>query len=173
MDYRLMRRVIIILCCICLLGISIKSNAQRVAISTNLMEYLILSPNIEVECALTQHHAAAISVSAAPWRVNRKYSISHISISPEYKYWFKMPFYGQYVGADIEYNSYDVYWKSTGYDGHLLSGGVTYGWSFIIDKKWNLVPNIGVGVGADFHPGSIKFVPLVAKIGLNLQMLIR
>lgn len=173
MDNRLMRRVIIILCCICLLGISIKSNAQRIAISTNLVEYLVLSPNIEVECALTQHHAAAFSISAAPWRVSRKYSLSQISVSPEYKYWFKMPFYGFYVGADAKYYSYDMYWDSTRSEGQLLSAGVTCGYSFIINKKCNLVPNIGVGVGGDFRPGSSKFVPLVAKIGLNLQMLIR
>ncbi len=168
-----MKRLFVILFLMVFLCISKDANAQRFAISTNLLDYILIAPNLEVELAMNQHNTISMFASASPWRINEKYSISQITVSPEYKYWFTMPFFGHYLGANIKYCSYDTYWNSTRYDGNLLGLGATYGYSIIIGKKWNLVPNIGLGVGADFQPDRVRFIPLLTKFGLNIQMVIR
>ncbi len=147
--------------------------AQRLAVSTNLLEYALLSPNLEVDLSLNQHNSISISGSASPWKVNEKYSLSQFSISPEYKYWFNMPFFGHYLGANAKYISYDMFWNTNKFEGNVMSLGVTYGYCFIIGKKWNIVPNIGLGAGADFSAQGVELVPLITKFGLNLQMVVR
>ena len=147
--------------------------AQRLAVSTNTLEYLVLSPNIEVEFALTHHHTLSLNGSIAPWNVSKKYSVSHMSVSPEWKYWLKLPFYGHYFGANLKYSVYDIFWNSNKIEGNIFSVGPTYGYSFIIGKKWNLVPNFGIGAGVDFRAGAPRIVPIVTKFGLNIQMVVR
>lgn len=151
----------------------IESKAQRLAVSTNLVDYVTLSPNLELDLSLNQHNSISLSASVTPWNVYKNFSITQLSLSPEYKHWFKIPYYGHYVGANIKVASYEIMWGSNVLDATLLAAGVTYGYSIIISKKWNIVPNIGLGLGANFEGSKIKLVPAITKFGLNIQMVVR
>ena len=151
---------------------SFEGKAQRMAVSSDLVQWALVSPNLGFEVALSQHHAFAFSASTCPVKVSDRLSVSHLSMSPEYKYWFRMPFYGHYAGADILYSSYEIGGSRYARTGNLVAACANYGYSFIIGKRWNIVPHAGLGVGVDVGEKT-SFVPVVAKIGLNIQMVVR
>ena len=145
-----------VLCVIVVLFVSsYEGKAQRVAVFTDAFQYALLSPNLGFEVALSQHHAFAFSASTCPVKVNKNLSITHLSVLPEYKYWFRMPFYGHYAGA-----------------GNLIAAFADYGYSFILGRRWNVVPHAGIGVGLDVRDDSFSVIPAV-KIGVNIQMVIK
>ncbi len=148
-----------------------EAKAQRIAVSTNSLEWLTLSPNLSFDVTFTQHHAFALSVSTSPWKVSKKLYLAHITVVPEYKYWIRMPFYGSYIGANLQYSSYDIAGGNFASKGNLVAAGFNYGYSFIVGKKWNVVPFLGAGVGVAAAPKA-AFAP-VARLGVNIQMVIR
>ena len=165
------RRVLLILfLLLCVLEVK----AQRIAVSTNVVDWAILAPNAEIEVSVDQHNTVALGASVAPWNVSSKYSLSKLTISPEYKYWFTSPYFGHFLGAGVEYAAYDLYWNSSKYSGNAFSAGIMYGYSIIISKKWNIVPHIALGGICDIQSGvPIAFYPAVTNLGINFQMVLR
>ena len=162
----------LILAAICMI-IAVNCNAQRLAVSTNAVYWAMLSPNMNVEFALSRHSSVSIEAAALPWNISDKNSIAHITVSPDYKYWFNMPFFGHYAGINALYSSYQQVKNSETKTGNIVALGANYGYAFLINRRFNVVPNIGIGAGYDFRDGkrSIVFVP--TRIGINLQMVIK
>ncbi len=146
--------------------------AQRMAVSTDLLQWAVVSPNVGFEMALSQHHAFAFSASTCPVKVSDRLSVTHLSVSPEYKYWFRMPFYGHYAGADLFYSSYEIGGSLYSRSGNLVAACANYGYSFIIGRRWNIVPHVGAGIGVDFGEKA-SIVPLVLKLGVNIQLVVK
>lgn len=149
-----------------------EGKAQRIAMSTDALQWALISPNLGLEVAVSQHHALAFSASTCPVKISDRLSVTHLSVSPQYKYWFRMPFYGHYVGASMLYSSYDLSLGKTARTGNLLAACADYGYSLIIGRRWNLVPHVGLGLGVDLGEQT-RFVPLVAKIGINIQLVVK
>ena len=146
--------------------------AQRFAVHTDALQWAIVSPNVGFEVALAQHHAFSFSASTSPVKLSESASLIHLSVEPQYKYWFNMPFFGHYAGASLLYSSYDFNLGKNARTGNLLAACADYGYSIIIGRRWNLVPHVGVGVGVDLGEEK-RFVPLVAKIGVNIQLVVK
>lgn len=146
--------------------------AQRVAVSTDVVQWATVSPNLGFEVALSQHHAFAFSASTCPVKVSDRLSVTHLSVLPEYRYWFRMPFYGHYTGANLIYSSYDIGGSRYVRTGNLIAACANYGYSFIIGRRWNIIPHAGLGIGVDVSDKA-SFIPLVAKIGVNIQMVVK
>lgn len=146
--------------------------AQRVAVSTDVVQWATVSPNLGFEVALSQHHAFAFSASTCPVKVSDRLSVTHLSVLPEYRYWFRMPFYGHYTGANLIYSSYDIGGSRYVRTGNLIAACANYGYSFIIGRRWNIIPHAGLGIGVDVSDKT-SFIPLVARIGVNIQMVVK
>ena len=146
--------------------------AQRFAVSTNALEWLTLSPNLSFDLAFSQHHAFSMSASASPWKISDNLHLQHITVSPEYRYWFRMPFYGHFMGANLIYSAYDF--SLGGFDrrNDLLAAGVTYGYSLMLGKRWNIVPVIGLGAGVEVAD-KVRVVPAVTRLGVNIQLVVK
>ena len=151
---------------------SFEGKAQRAAVSTDVLQWATVSANLGFEIAVSQHNAFAFSASVCPVQVSERLSVSHISVSPEYKYWFNMPFYGHYAGADILYTSYKVRKDDNGMSGNLVAACANYGYSLILGKRWNMVPHAGVGVGVNFGEKT-SFVPFILRVGINFQFVVK
>ena len=149
-----------------------EGKAQRFAVSTDLLQWGLVSPNVGFEAAISQHHGFSFSASASPFRISDGFSFRHLTVAPEYKYWFNMPFYGHYAGASVLYSSYDIHAGKIARTGNLIAACATYGYSLIIGRRWNLVPHAGIGVGIDAG-AKTSFVPLVAKLGINIQLMVK
>lgn len=148
-----------------------EGKAQRIAMSTDALQWALISPNLGLEVAVSQHHALAFSASTCPVKISDRLSVTHLSVSPQYKYWFRMPFYGHYAGADLMYSSYEIGGSAYAGSGNLLALRGTYGYSLILGRRWNLIPNAGLGLGLDWGD-KISILPVI-KIGVNIQMVIK
>lgn len=148
-----------------------ESKAQRLALSTNALEWLTVSPNVSVDLVFAQHHSFSVSASASPWKLTPNLYLKHFTISPEYKYWLTMPLYKSYIGGKVVYSSYDLGVKDFCRKGNLVGVLVDYGYSFILSKRFNLVPTAGLGVGYNIG-GNTKLVPMVS-LGLNAQIVLK
>lgn len=148
-----------------------EAKAQRLAVSTNAIEWLTVSPNVSLDIVFTQHHSLAVSASSSPWKLTPNVYLRHFTLSPEYKYWLNMPFYKSYIGGKILYSSYDLGANDFLRKGNMVAGLIDYGYSFIFSKRFNLVPNVGLGVGYNIGEHS-KVVPMVT-LGLNAQIVLK
>lgn len=161
-----------LLCVLAVLFVSsYEGKAQRIAMSTDLVQWALVSPNLGFEIAMSQHHAFSFSASTCPVKVSDRLSVTHLTILPEYRYWLRMPFFGHYVGGGIVYSSYDISGSRYERTGNLVGAGANYGYSFILSRRWNIVPHAGIGVGTDIG-NDVSVIPLV-KIGVNIQMVIK
>ena len=167
------RTIKMLLCAlVALFCFSWSGRAQRIAISSDAVKWAALSPNLGFEIALSQHHAFSLSAATCPVKVSDALSVTHITVIPEYKYWLRMPFYGHYMGANLLYSSYEAAGSRYSGAGNIVAACVNYGYSFIINSRWNVVPFAGVGIGVDVADKT-SFIPLVARIGVNFQLVVK
>lgn len=162
-----------ILCVVAVIfGLSFEGKAQKLAVTSDALHWAALSPNLGLELVLSRHNTIAVSASTCPFTVSEKFAFHHISLSPEYKYWFEMPFFGHYAGADVLYTSYKVSNDGSGRTGNLIAACDNYGYSLILGKRWNFVPHAGIGVGVNFGEKT-SFVPVIFRVGLNFQFVVK
>ncbi len=167
-------RVITIVCIA--LCTALNASAQRVAVASNALEWLTLSPNATVEIALT--HKATLAADFS-FRINKiitdKFYNNTFALSYEYRRWFKQALYGHFVGANFHYTNF-----SSGFFGHHYAGdmpaiGITYGYAFVLNSRWNVTPCIGIGGGLYKEVGSQhrKIVPTLTDWGIKFQYIIK
>lgn len=152
--------------------LAFEGKAQRISVSSDVLKWATLSPNVGVELAFSRHHAFSFSAAACPFRVSDRLSITHLTVIPEYKYWLNMPFYGHYLGANLLYSSYKATGSRHSGSGNIIAACANYGYSFILGDRWNVAPFVGLGVGADIGQNT-RFIPLVARIGINIQLVVK
>lgn len=149
--------------------------AQRVAISTNLMEVATLSPSIGFDLITGHHSTISLATSFAPWKISNKVYNKHISLDLTYKYWLNQALYAHYIGINTLASSYDLKIGKKHYKGQLIGLGLGYGYSFVLNKHFNLTPNIGFGVAVNSNSitGKTEIKPIITSIGINLQYIIK
>ena len=150
---------------------AVGAKAQRFAVNTDIVQWAIASPNLGFEVSVEQHHAIAFSASVAPLKITEKAYIRKLTLEPQYKYWFRMPYFGHYVGASMIYSSYDLAFGTYARTGNLVGATANYGYSLILGRRWNLVPHVGLGAGLDCGQQT-RFAP-IAKIGINIQLVVK
>lgn len=158
--------------------------AQRAAISTDLLKWATLSPNISADVVLSSHISLNVEGSFNPLNSTYKDGLraEHVMFSPELRYWFKRPLYSHYIGLNAMAVIYNVELDGKRYKGQAGGIGLGYGYSFIIAKRWNLTPYVGFGfgyaqeyvnpeLGAD---SSVKagFMPMLTKLGVAFSYII-
>ena len=135
------------------------ANAQKVALKTNLLYDVALSPNIGIEAKLAPKWTFDLSGNINAWAVDNK-RWKHWLVQPEARYWFCEAFSGHFVGAHLlggQYNfgNLDMPFKFLGTDyrklkdyrfqGWMVGAGIAYGYSWILDRHWNIEAEIGIG----------------------------
>ncbi len=153
----------------------VESKAQRVSVSTDPLKWATASPNIGLDITMNNHLTLGCEVSFNPFdNLYGDLKFTHLSISPDIKYWFQRPQYSHFVGLNPMYAIYDVSLGDDRYKGRIAALGVTYGYGFILSRRWALVPTIGLGYGYvnNSLDGSSKFSPTVTKFGVGFSYII-
>lgn len=119
--------------------------AQRVAVKTNLTDWMTASPNLSVEFTLSSRLSVDLSGTATPFKYKPDFYFRHIRLQPELRYWLVSPLARHYVGVMGFYSTYDVGYKKRGYFGDSYAIGLTYGYDWILSRRWNLEVSAGVG----------------------------
>lgn len=130
-----------------ILGVPAFVQAQRVALKTNALYWAAFTPNIGAEFRVNRH--VTFNFEAAYNRIDCFHLDSRGAlITPEVRYWFSArPQTGHFVGlAGIGCDYHYVYDDGKRHKGDLYGGGVTYGYSFVLSRRWSLETTLGVGV---------------------------
>lgn len=158
--------------------------AQRVALRTNMLEWGVASPNFGAEFPLGNNVSLECMVSAAPWRVKEDLYFRHVRFQPELKYWFQTLLSHHYVGVTAFYSYYDVGIGKKAFYGDSFAAGLTYGYHWILSRRWNLELAAGVGVlkyrMARYIPGTPHpvpnesgWIPAPVKLGVTFVYIIK
>ena len=77
---------------------SVTTKGQRIAVKTNLLEWVAMSPNVGAEFVLGDKFSLEMDVVAAgPFDFN-KVKLRHFTLQPEFRFWTGRPMAGHYVG---------------------------------------------------------------------------
>lgn len=135
------------------------SGAQKVAVKSNLLSDALLNPNIGVEAGLAKKWSLDLSGQFNLWSVN-DHKWRHWLVQPELRYWFCHRFSGHFIGVHAlggEYNIGNLDWnfsflgtdfrnlKDRRYEGWGVGAGIAYGYSWILNRHWNLEAELGIG----------------------------
>ncbi len=140
---------------------AVNVHAQSIAAKTNLF-YAAYSftPNLGVEWGLGGKTTLELSGGYNPWglegsEVNNKKTV-HWMAQGEVRYWPCRRFDGHFFGVHALGSKYNIsehnlpllFGKNSEnyrYQGWAAGAGVSYGYQFLLGRRWNLELNLGVG----------------------------
>lgn len=121
------------------------ASAQQIAIKTNGLMLLALTPNLECELVTGEHSSFNVGAFGhkKPYGIDSKV----VGLQAEYRYWFNgRPMTREYIGVAALGSSYDMQIKDHVYDGDAIGLGLTAGYSISLGRKFNLEFYGGFGV---------------------------
>ena len=151
------------------------------ALKTNLLYDLVAAPNIEVEVPLGRRARWTVMGEFwSPWfrwkKLDYAYQIQGGGV--ELRHWFApkgeagRPFLtGHFLGLYGAGARYDLEYDTTGDQGDVFSGGLTYGYSMPIGRHWNLEMSVSGGVIAGqrrHYSAEFESTHLIYKYTKNL-----
>ena len=172
-KYSYMRKVVFtwaILACICMLGsaqTSLKNErGATFALKTNALYWATTTPNLGLELRLAPKWTLDAEVGLNPFAPKTEdggfdKSIKHFRLHPEVRYWFCESFYKHFIGLHVPYVIYnisDIKLLGTENERHQGWGagvGLSYGYSWVLSKHWNIEATIGAGylyLESDIYP---------------------
>lgn len=137
-----------------------RTQAQDVAVKTNLASDAAANINLGLELGLSQKWTLDISGEYNPWTFSHNKKWKHLSIQPEARYWFCQKMSGHFLGFHAmggKYNigNLDLGFKMLGTDfrklrdyrfaGWYVGAGIAYGYAWMLGRHWNLEAEIGLG----------------------------
>ncbi|MCD7850546.1 MAG: DUF3575 domain-containing protein [Parabacteroides sp.] len=195
-----MKKVIVVILVLCSYVVSVQTPYQyaedrlyspKFAIKTNALYWATTTPNLGIEFVLGEKWTMDISANYNFWNFSNNKKIKHWLIQPEARYWFCDRFNGHFIGIHGHYGEYNfacircLGLKGKRYEGNLYGGGLSYGYNWLIGKRWNLEAVIGLGFthldyskypcdkcGEKIKDGVRNFFG-PTKVGLNLVYIIK
>jgi hypothetical protein len=136
--------------------------SQNIAVKTNLLYGgVTLTPNLGAEVGLTQNLSFDMRGSYNPWNLNgtmdNNKKLVHWMAQAELRYWLCQTFDGHFFGAHGLYAQYNIGQqkldfifgnnsKNYRFQGNAFGIGLSYGYQWLLTKRWSIEANIGVGV---------------------------
>ncbi len=154
-----MRRVILILAVV-LAGITHQVAAKDIAVKTNLIDDALLDVNVGAELAVAPKWSIDVPASFNFWTLSHNRCWKHWAVQPGIRYWFCEALGGHFAGAHLMGGQYNVggldfdfkflgtnlsSLKDSRYEGWFVGAGVSYGYSWILNKHWNIEAELGIG----------------------------
>lgn len=148
---------------------ALSAQAQKTAIKTNLFYWATTTPNLQVEFALSKKTTLELGAGINTFvlkkadgptiegvTLGRESKFKHWLIQPEYRYWtcevFNGHFFGLHLhGAQFNVGGIDVpvgrlkTFKDHRYEGYLYGAGVSYGYQWVLNRRWNIELSLGGG----------------------------
>lgn len=135
------------------------SQAQSVALKTNLLYDATATVNLGLETAISPKWTFDINGNYNGWKIDNR-QIKHWMAQPEFRYWFCEKFHGNFIGIHAiggQYNMANLphtfdflgnHFKAAA-DGRVkgwaAGAGLSYGHTWMLAKHWNLEAEIGLG----------------------------
>lgn len=144
------------------------SQAQEVALKTNLLYDASTTPNLGLEVGMGRRMTGQVFYGLNPWEYSGtgfdKKMAKHWVVMPELRWWscskmngWFIGFYamgGQFNAANIDFPMPGAFFKGMNVgkaikdsrvEGWYAGGGFTTGYQWILGRHWNLEAEVGVG----------------------------
>lgn len=177
-----------------------KLYSQHFGIKTNTMYWATTTTNLGFEFRTSRKWSIELVGGYNPWNLgNNGKMIKHWMVQSEARYWLCETFEGHFFGLHVQGGEFNINKinlpkfvfgnKSNNYrfQGFFVGGGISYGYQWILNNKWLLEANIGIGYNyltyekfdsddcgcsqGNFTPSPGYFGP--TKLGLSFIYLIK
>lgn len=149
--------------------------AQKVAVKTNIPYLATMTPNLGMEFALGKRTTFELTGGLNPFEFSETKKLKHWLVQPELRFWTCEAFNGHFfgihgLGGQFNIGGWDIpVWKlknlkDSRYEGYAYGGGISYGYQWILNNRWNLEFNVGAGY-ARLHYDKFKCVKCGEKLG--------
>lgn len=124
---------------------TVGAKAQSAAVKTNLAYWATTTPNLGLEIGLGGRTSLEVTGLYNPFKFSDNKQMKGWAVQPSLRWWCCRRFSGHFFGVHGAYADYDGGLERFRYDGTLVSGGLSYGYAWILGRRWNLEAEIGVG----------------------------
>lgn len=134
------------------------AGAQKLAVKTNLLYGAgTLTPNLGIELCLGKKTTFELAGGYNPWNLKGTYDdndkLVHYLMQPEFRYWLCERFNGHFFGAHALFSHYNIsghdipmlFDREFRYEGYAYGGGVSYGYHWMLGRRWGLEFTVGAG----------------------------
>lgn len=137
-----------------LVWVSVRSDAQTLALKTNVPLWGTATPNLALEAGLSSQWSLELSGAANPFSFNDNRKWKHYLLQGEARYWLCERFYGHFLGIHAGGGEFNVartsvpwldFSSGNRYEGWNVGAGISYGYSWVLGKRWNLEATLGLG----------------------------
>lgn len=125
---------------------------RHVAVKTNLLHAATTTPNFGIEFAIRPRLTVDLwgAYNLVDFKGNT--SLRHYLFQPELRYWYCRAFEGHFTGVHAFAGRFDIGdisfikgLKNYHYRGPFYGAGFTYGYHWIVGKRWGIEAALGVG----------------------------
>lgn len=142
----------------CVLPIGARDN--QVGVKTNLLYDATLTVNAGIETSIAPKWSLDLSGNFNAWTLNDGKRWKHWMAQPEARYWLCEALHGHFFGIEAHGGQYNIggtnadftilgtdfgKLKHSRYRGWFIGAGVTYGYTWMLGRHWNLEAEIGFG----------------------------
>lgn len=142
MERKTIKNYIILLLFIC----TSSMKGQKSTASINLIEVGTMSLNTEFGVRVGSRQTLHIPIAWNPWTFQGNKKFKHLSISPQWRYWKTEEYLGHFFGANLIGSRYNVGLTDYRFDGWAYGLGGSWGYAWILGKRWNIEVQAGVGL---------------------------
>ena len=135
-----------------------RAAAQIFAVRANALAVCSATLNAGAEAALTDNWSLELSGYWNPVKT-ASLSMNFHAVQLGGRYWFYESFVGHFLGQNLTYVGYDLVSRTRRYKGHAYGLGVSYGYAWMLSKRWNIALEAGVGL---FHTEDIRRDPTIS-----------
>lgn len=128
-----------------------EAKAQMLAVKTNALSWVALTPDIGLEVVVGDHTSVALSAFGT-YAPLKNYPIKLVALQPEFRYWFNgRPLTREYIGICGFATTYDLTLpagpdRANIFKGDAFAIGLSGGYSFSLGKRWNFELSGGTGI---------------------------
>jgi len=127
------------------------AESQVVGVKSNLLYDMTSTINLGLEVGLGPRWSLELPVNYNPWSLGTDKKIKHWLIQPELRYWLCERFNGHFIGLHGHMAGYNfggikfIGLENHRYEGNLYGAGISYGYQWILNKRWSIETTLGIG----------------------------
>ncbi|GAE84234.1 hypothetical protein JCM10512_2563 [Bacteroides reticulotermitis JCM 10512] len=129
---------------------------QDITVKTNLLYDVTTTFNLGAEFRLSKHFTLDVPLNYNPWTFSDNKKLKHIMVQPELRYWLCESFYSHFFGFHALYSHYNMggldlpggvlcTLKDYRYQGDMYGMGLSWGYQWVLSRRWSLEASIGMG----------------------------
>ncbi|WP_333843068.1 DUF3575 domain-containing protein [Alistipes dispar] len=130
---------------------ALRTAGPRFAVRTNALYWATASLNAGFEVGLDPRTSWEVAGGYNPWTFGDNRKLKFWTAQTEFRYWLRRRFAGHFFGLHVlyaDYNAGGVKLFGMGdrrYEGFLYGAGLSYGYQWVVGRRWNIEAMLGVG----------------------------